>query len=234
MKRLFLRVLAAACLPGAGLVGLALPWAERSASPAPVVPVAATRVGRVGELVTTADWFDQIFSGPQGDDGARGPPRRFRPVLGEDEDGRRREGGYFRTMCVRLCDGFPIPLSFSTTRSRFAKDARRCAEACPAGRLFVYRNPGEEMEEMVDLDGRHYRQLPNAFQYQSSFVENCTCHGNPWDGQAIARHQAYADEAAQLAAAAAERKPKASQRSDARGQQRRRWVESHIGDTERR
>jgi uncharacterized protein DUF2865 len=138
--------------------------------------------------VTTADWFDQIFRNLRRDDGDPGNERRFSPSGDEDVyDGRRSEGGRFRTMCVRLCDGFPIPMSFSTTRSRFAKDARRCAEACPGGRLFVHHNPGAELDSMVDLDGHAYRQLPTAFLYQSTYLENCTCHGNPWDPEAIAR-----------------------------------------------
>src|SRR5262249_43203254 len=149
----------------------------------------------------------------------------------DDYDSRGSEGGRFRTMCVRLCDGFPIPMSFSTTRSRFAKDARRCAEACPGGRLFVYHNPGAELDSMVDLDGRAYRQLPTAFLYQTRYLENCTCHGNPWDQEVIARHKTYAEAAAAAAAAGASR---SSARSEGRSSKRSGWVESHIEETERR
>ena len=224
--------LAAACLAGVGGLGLALPAAEQppgavaapSEAPSPARPAT-----RVGELITTADWFDQIFRSLRRDDGDRGNERRFSPSVDEEVyDGRRSEGGRFRTMCVRLCDGFPIPMSFSTTRSRFAKDARRCAEACPGGRLFIYHNPGAELDSMVDLDGRAYHQLPTAFLYQSTYLENCTCHGNPWDQEAIARHKAYAD------AAAAARASRSSARSEGRSSKRSRWVESHIEETERR
>jgi Protein of unknown function (DUF2865) len=175
--------------------------------------------------VTTADWFDQIFRNLQRDDGNE---RRFSPNGDEDVYDGPRSSGRFRTMCMRLCDGFPIPMSFSTTRSRFAKDARRCAEACPGGRLFVYHNPGAELDSMVDLDGHAYRQLPTAFLYQSTYLENCTCHGNPWDPEAIARHIAYAD------AAASARASRSSARSEGRSNKRSRWVESHIEETERR
>ena len=83
---------------------------------------------------------------------------------------------------------------------------------------------------MVDLDGHAYRQLPTAFLYQSTYLENCTCHGNPWDPRAIARHKAYADAAA---AAASARALRSSARSQGRSNKRSRWVESHI-ETERR
>jgi len=231
MKLACLVVLAAACLAGIGMLALALPAAERTPGGAAVPPMpsqpAAPR--RVGELVTTADWFDQIFRNLRREDGDRDNERRFNPSIDADaDDGRRSEGGRFRTMCVRLCDGFPIPISFSTTRSRFAKDARRCAEACPGGRLFAYHNAGAALDSMVDLDGHPYRQLPTAFLYQSTYLENCTCHGNPWDQAAIARHKGYAD------AAAAARASRSPARSEGRANKRSRWVESHIEETERR
>ena len=230
MKRLILVVLPAACLAGAALVALALPAGRRTTTAAAVADFHAQRVVRVGQLETTADWFDEIFRSLKGDDRERRVKRDLEP----EEQDRRGDGGRFRTMCVRLCDGFPIPMSFSAPRSRFAKDARRCAEACPASRLFVYRNPGAELDEMVDLDGRAYQQLSTAFLYQNSYVENCTCQGNPWDPAAIARHTAYAEEAAQLAAEARARSTKPSQRSEGRPSRRSRLVESHIDDTERR
>jgi len=45
---------------------------------------------------------------------------------------------------------------------------------------------------MADLEGKPYRDLPQAFRYQTSYVADCTCHGNPWDVEARTRHEAYA------------------------------------------
>jgi hypothetical protein len=48
---------------------------------------------------------------------------------------------------------------------------------------------------MVDLQGRPYRTLPTALLYQTKYVADCTCRGNPWDEAALARHRTYAEEA---------------------------------------
>ena len=232
MKRLLLLVLAAACLACAGMW---LPRGDGAVRAGPVQPADPARSMGRGEGVTKVDWFDQIFR----DLGRGGRDRGERPFnpFGDDAErpGRSSEGGYFRTLCVRLCDGFPIPLSFSTPRSQFAKDARRCAQACPAGRLFVYRNPGGNMEDMVDLDGRSYRRLATAFLHQTKHVENCTCHGNAWDQEATARHKAYAEQAGRRETAAeGARKSKPAARSEGRPDRPSRWVQSHTEETERR
>jgi Protein of unknown function (DUF2865) len=239
-------------------VGPALPRADPPLNADPVVkaerttPAPSSRIARSGELVPTADWFDQIFRSLRRDEQERPPDRErgsdrerwgdrdrggdrpFRPNFEDADDDSRSGGRYFRTVCVRLCDGLPIPLSFSTTRSRFARDARRCAQACPAGRLFLYRNPGGELEDMVDLEGHPYRELPTAFLHQSTYVQDCTCHGNPWDPEATARHAAYAAEAAKQLTDAPAGKGKATLGADGRSSRARRWVQSHIEDAERR
>jgi Protein of unknown function (DUF2865) len=100
--------------------------------------------------------------------------------------------GTYRTMCVRLCDGFYFPISFATTRDKFSTDAGKCERQCPSrSRLFVYRNPGQSVEEMVDLKGEAYSKLATADRFNVSYVPNCTCRGNPWDPEATARHQSY-------------------------------------------
>jgi len=245
MQRLLLPILAAICLASLGMV---LPRGGDGLSALPFVPGDAARVGSSHNLVPTADWFEQIFRNLRGndreredrgnrqrEDWERGSDRRLNRFDDEEQEGRRSAGGYFRTMCVRLCDGFPIPMSFSTTRSQFAKDARRCAQACPAGRLFVYRNPGGEIDDMADLEGHAYRQLPTAFLHRSTYVENCTCHGNPWDAAAIARHQSYAAQAAQPMPSAAQRKVKPPPNAQSRSATPERWVQNHSeADGERR
>src|ERR1700733_5802037 len=55
--------------------------------------------------------------------------------------------GTFRTVCVRSCDGYYFPISYSTVQSRFADDQRTCQRECPAtdAQLYAYRNPGEDI-----------------------------------------------------------------------------------------
>ncbi len=56
----------------------------------------------------------------------------------------------YRTMCVRRCDGFYYPISFSTLPSRFPQDSAICQSQCAApADLFVYKNPGEEIDQMI-------------------------------------------------------------------------------------
>jgi hypothetical protein len=88
-------------------------------------------------------------------------------------------------------------MSFATTRERFGEDARRCEQSCPGrSRLFAHRNPGEAVADMIDLQGRRYRDLPTAFLHATQYVVNCTCRGNPWDAEARARNREYAEAAA--------------------------------------
>ena len=82
----------------------------------------------------------------------------------------------YRTMCVRKCDGYYFPVSFSTLPSHFNKDVQRCQEQCAApAELFVYRNPGGEVEQMTSIDGRAYSSLPNAWRYRKEYVKGCSC-----------------------------------------------------------
>lgn len=85
--------------------------------------------------------------------------------------------GTFRTLCVRTCDGYFFPISFSTGSDQFAQDAQVCSSMCPAAQteLFIYRNPGGEPEEMISLAGIAYKDLPNAFRHRKEYVEGCSC-----------------------------------------------------------
>ena len=48
-------------------------------------------------------------------------------------------GGTFRTVCVRTCDGFYFPISYSTSPDRFRDDEQSCQRMCPAVRSFAIR-----------------------------------------------------------------------------------------------
>ncbi len=87
------------------------------------------------------------------------------------------EFGTYRTLCVRTCDGYYFPISFSTVPSRFADDEQTCRAMCPAtdAALYVYRNPGEDVNQMVSLAGEPYTALPTAFRYRQEYDAACTC-----------------------------------------------------------
>jgi hypothetical protein len=93
-------------------------------------------------------------------------------------------GGTFRTICVRTCDGFYFPISYSISPDRFREDEMACQRMCPAAEvsLYTYHNPGEEMAQAVSLNGQPYSELPTAFQYRKSMSPECSCRrpGESW------------------------------------------------------
>ena len=110
-----------------------------------------------------------------------------------DEDQRPQYGATFRSVCVRLCDGYYFPVSFAVTPDQLERDAQVCASRCGnQGRLFVHNNPGGSAEDMVDLAGRPYRQLKTAFLYRTEYVASCTCQPQPWEAASQDRHRGYA------------------------------------------
>jgi hypothetical protein len=188
-----------------------------------------------GGRIVVAGLFDWIFGGPQpGEPSRSAPGPQPRGSVDEEENRPKRRvpqssGGTYRTLCVRLCDGFPIPISFATTKDRLSLDAGRCEQQCPSrSRLFVYHNPGQSLEDMTDLKGNPYRDLPQAFRYQTAHVADCTCRGNPWDAEALARHQAYA-----RAPAPKDNGVKSAEQSRA-GEPQRRGLQSSRGYRDRR
>lgn len=109
------------------------------------------------------------------------------PAPGPDfsaPDSQPMLGGGYRTICVRTCDGYYFPISFSTTPAKFQDDEKQCQKQCPAAEvvLFTHRNPGEDVSQAVSLSGRNYRELPNAFRYRSEFTPACSCRrpGQSW------------------------------------------------------
>jgi len=90
----------------------------------------------------------------------------------------------YRTICVRTCDGFYFPISFSTVPSRFAEDERACQRMCPATdvMLFSHRNPGEDVSQAVSISGKRYVDLPAAFHYRQEYTPACSCRrpGQSW------------------------------------------------------
>jgi hypothetical protein len=82
-------------------------------------------------------------------------------------------GGY-RTICVRLCDGYYFPINFSTSRQRFAADATKCINQYALGDAELYYYPtGGDPAQAVSLSGQRYFQQPNAFAFRQAFHPQC-------------------------------------------------------------
>lgn len=106
-------------------------------------------------------------------------PTQSRPST-RREMPRRSVAGTYRTWCVRSCDGYYFPVSFSTTREHLSTDQAKCERACPeAGpQLYYHRARGETPQDMVSLDGNPYSALPTAFNYREALNPSCSC-GRP-------------------------------------------------------
>lgn len=102
--------------------------------------------------------------------------------------------GTYRTLCVRLCDGYYWPISYTTVRGRLNADAQHCQSSCGSdAKLFFHANPGGSVDTMVDLEGKPYANLPNAFRYREEYDSNCRCKPEPWSEAAKAEYERRAE-----------------------------------------
>ncbi len=89
-------------------------------------------------------------------------------------------GSTYRTICVRMCDGYYFPINFATTEQSFAGDEETCQRQCGSpAKLYYYPNPGGEVQQAVAIDGTPYSALHNAFRYRKELVKSCSCRSQP-------------------------------------------------------
>ncbi len=131
---------------------------SRDGSPPPTVENASTRTAR---YATPPD---------EQDDGGEAP---LVPV----DLASTAVPSTYKTVCVKLCDGSYVPVSFSTLPDRFANDVERCSNSCDAQtRLFVAASPGASLDDMRDLSGRRYADLPMAYRFRHAVDDACRCN----------------------------------------------------------
>jgi hypothetical protein len=116
-------------------------------------------------------FFDTLFGPGTGSESIMAPVEPY-------------QSSTFRTVCVRTCDGYFFPVSYSTSQSRFPEDEQACQRMCPAAevQLYTYRNPGEDISQAVSLHGHPYSDLPTAFAYRKEVNKACSCKraGQTW------------------------------------------------------
>src|SRR5467141_3317339 len=132
----------------------------------------------------------QSNCGPQYANAVRGPSNFLDNLFGNNNypvapgADLGPQSGTFRTVCVRTCDGAYFPISFATVPARFPDDEKTCKALCPAAEanLFTYRNPGEDINQAVSINGQPYASSPNAFRYRQEFNPSCACKaaGQTW------------------------------------------------------
>ncbi len=139
---------------------------------------------------------DSIFGGIFGGGSSDYEDRRQDEAVAPDQI---KPYATYRTMCVRLCDGFYFPVSFSALPSKFDVDSTACQDRCAAPtQLFVYRNPGAEIEQMIAPDGgMPYSQLPNAYKFKKKFVKGCSCKTSEYIPEGTAEAASESKTAAQ-------------------------------------
>jgi hypothetical protein len=87
----------------------------------------------------------------------------------------------YRTMCVRLCDGYFYPMSYAVGPDLFERDRTRCEASCPGTSMELFY--GETAVEATGKlqsrrTGAFYADLPAAFLHQKvggRVPANCTC-----------------------------------------------------------
>jgi len=124
------------------------------------------------QQVRSRSWLENLFGGLREESDINASPLEL------------PSSSTFRTLCVRMCDGYYFPISYATVPSRFGEDDRTCKRLCPAAEtaLYTHRNPGEEVDQAMSIGGRPYSELPTAFKYRQEFSPSCSCRaaGQSW------------------------------------------------------
>jgi hypothetical protein len=140
--------------------------------------------------------FAMLFGGGEDGEAPRGPANNFGNL----------PFATYRTLCVRLCDGYYFPVSFSTLPNHFQRDADVCHDQCAApAELYYHQNPGGAVEQMVSASTQQpYTSLKSAFRYRKEYVPGCSCKQAEYDPGALEkRAEAPAPAAAPAPAPAA-------------------------------
>lgn len=125
--------------------------------------------------------------------GGYSPYSPYERDWGYDDDEASRRPATYRTLCVRMCDGYYFPISAAATLGSLSRDVESCRSSCGSeARLFYHPNAGGGVETMVDVTGLAYSSLRTAFLYRKTLVEGCRCRPQPWSQSEIERHRAYA------------------------------------------
>jgi hypothetical protein len=121
--------------------------------------------------------FAALFGGGEESEGPRGPANNFGNL----------PFATYRTLCVRLCDGYYFPVSFSTLPNHFQRDAQLCQSQCAApAELFYHQNPGGAVEQMLSFSSQQpYTSLKSAFRYRKEFIQGCSCKQAEFDPGAL-------------------------------------------------
>ncbi|MBK9081930.1 MAG: DUF2865 domain-containing protein [Rhizobiales bacterium] len=82
-----------------------------------------------------------------------------------------------RSMCVRLCDGYPFPLGAVRGPADMQTQTGMCENLCPGAptQLFVMPDGAEKLDDAVSADGKKYSALPVAWRHAATHDKTCSC-----------------------------------------------------------
>ena len=112
-------------------------------------------------------------------------PDSLPPPVHHDQSG---VASAYRTLCVRVCDGYYFPISYATNRSHFNIDAAVCQSMYPPGEasLYVHRTTGEDARQAVSPEtGEPLAEKSFAFAYRSIYDKSCAALFRPGSGPLI-------------------------------------------------
>ncbi|MFY0612362.1 MAG: DUF2865 domain-containing protein [Hyphomicrobiaceae bacterium] len=111
--------------------------------------------------------------------------------------------GRYRTVCVRLCDGYFFPISNTSSRRDFYSDAQQCRSSCQGNTRLFYMSPNNPSIKLArDQRGLAYTDLKTAFLYRKKYSKSCSCRPAPWSVSERMRHKGYLPGAEQKIASA--------------------------------
>ncbi len=127
--------------------------------------------------------FAMLFGGEESD-APKGPANQFGNL----------PFATYRTLCVRLCDGYYFPVSFSTLPNHFQRDSEQCQSQCAApAELFYHQNPGGAVDQMVSAaDQQPYTSLKSAWRYRKEYVQGCSCKAAEYHPEQLEEKKAQA------------------------------------------
>lgn len=176
----------------AALAALAASW--RLIDDVARTEVATTRAEVLGSAQSLSDMVANTYERPEEN---RNKVAKVVKVAAstkkQSKPAPRSFGDGYKTVCVRLCDGFYFPVSASVGRDRLETDEATCQRSCSSpAKLYYYRNRDGSPETMTDREGHPYLGLMTAFLHRVTYDPACTCKATPWSEEANAEHRVYA------------------------------------------
>ncbi len=117
------------------------------------------------------NFLEQLFGG--GGSGSRELPIEQQAMPPEEDQGPRRGS---KAVCVRTCDGYFFPVSYSAFSQSPERLTEMCRAQCPNAETEVYTySPSRDITEAVSTSGAPYMSMKNALRYRKTHDPACTC-----------------------------------------------------------